>query len=96
MGCSNQPKMQNKIKIFSKYIIFKTREYKIKSPLLENRIGKKEIRKIARRYNISVANKPSNSCLASRIPYGNNITQEKLKKIFCDRLYPFKIMRKNN
>lgn len=57
------------------------REYKIKSPLLENRIGKKEIRKIARRYNISVANKPSNSCLASRIPYGNNITQEKLKKI---------------
>jgi pyridinium-3,5-biscarboxylic acid mononucleotide sulfurtransferase len=57
------------------------REYKIKSPLLENKIGKKEIREFARRYNISVANKPSNSCLASRIPYGNNITQEKLKKI---------------
>jgi uncharacterized protein len=57
------------------------REYKIKSPLLEKRIGKKEIREIAREYNISVANKPSNSCLASRIPYGNNITQEKLKKI---------------
>ncbi len=57
------------------------REYQIKSPLLEERIGKEEIREIARRYNISVANKPSNSCLASRIPYGNNITQEKLKKI---------------
>jgi uncharacterized protein len=57
------------------------RQYKIKSPLLEKKIGKKEIREIARRYNISVANKPSNSCLASRIPYGNNITQEKLKKI---------------
>jgi len=57
------------------------REYKVKSPLLEERMGKKEIREIARRYNISVANKPSNSCLASRIPYGNNITQEKLKKI---------------
>lgn len=57
------------------------REYNIKSPLLEQRIGKKEIREIARKYNISVANKPSNSCLASRIPYGNNITQEKLKKI---------------
>ena len=52
----------------------------IKSPLLEERIGKEEIREIARKYNISVANKPSNSCLASRIPYGNNITQEKLKK----------------
>ena len=57
------------------------REYKIKSPLLENRIGKEEIRELARRFNISVANKPSNSCLASRIPYGNSITQEKLKKI---------------
>jgi pyridinium-3,5-biscarboxylic acid mononucleotide sulfurtransferase len=57
------------------------REYKIKSPLLELRIGKKEIRELAREYNISVANKPSNSCLASRIPYGNNITHEKLKKI---------------
>ena len=57
------------------------REYQIKSPLLEERIGKEEIREIARKYNISVANKPSNSCLASRIPYGNNITQEKLKKI---------------
>jgi uncharacterized protein len=57
------------------------REYQIKSPLLEERIGKEEIREIARRYNISVADKPSNSCLASRIPYGNNITQEKLKKI---------------
>ncbi|HEY9485419.1 MAG TPA: 7-cyano-7-deazaguanine synthase, partial [Nitrososphaeraceae archaeon] len=31
------------------------REYKIKSPLLENRIGKEEIREIARRFNISVA-----------------------------------------
>lgn len=57
------------------------REYKVKSPLLEERMGKKEIREIARRYNISVANKPSNSCLASRIPYGNYITLEKLKKI---------------
>jgi uncharacterized protein len=57
------------------------REHKIKSPLLEKRIGKKEIREIAKKHNISVANKPSNSCLASRIPYGNNITQEKLKKI---------------
>ena len=57
------------------------REHKIKSPLLEKRIGKKEIREIAKKNNISVANKPSNSCLASRIPYGNNITQQKLKKI---------------
>lgn len=57
------------------------REHKIKSPLLEKRIGKKEIREIAKKYGISVANKPPNSCLASRIPHGNHITRDKLKKI---------------
>jgi pyridinium-3,5-biscarboxylic acid mononucleotide sulfurtransferase len=57
------------------------REHKIKSPLLEKRIGKKEIREMAKKYGISVANKPPNSCLASRIPYGNHITPDKLKKI---------------
>ena len=36
---------------------------------------------MAKKYNISVANKPPNSCLASRIPHGSNITQDKLKKI---------------
>jgi uncharacterized protein len=57
------------------------REHNIKSPLLDKKIRKKEIIEMAKKYNISVANKPPNSCLASRIPYGSNITQDKLKKI---------------
>jgi uncharacterized protein len=57
------------------------REHKIKSPLLDTKIGKKEVREIARKYNISVADKPPNSCLASRIPFGIDITKENLKKI---------------
>ena len=39
------------------------------------------MRKIAKNYGLSVYNKASNSCLASRIPYGKRITEEKLKNI---------------
>lgn len=57
------------------------REYGIKSPLLDIKIEKYMIRKIAKNFGLSISNKPSNSCLASRIPYGKKITQEKLTKI---------------
>lgn len=57
------------------------REYGIKSPLLDIKIGKHMIRKIAKNFGLSISNKPSNSCLASRIPFGKKITQEKLRKI---------------
>ena len=57
------------------------REYGIKSPLLDIKIGKYTIRKIAKNFGLSNSNKPSNSCLASRIPYGKKITQEKLTNI---------------
>jgi pyridinium-3,5-biscarboxylic acid mononucleotide sulfurtransferase len=57
------------------------REYRIKSPLLDIKIEKHMIRKIAKNFGLSISNKPSNSCLASRIPYGKKITQEKLTKI---------------
>ncbi|HEX5187295.1 MAG TPA: ATP-dependent sacrificial sulfur transferase LarE [Nitrososphaeraceae archaeon] len=57
------------------------KEYNVKSPLLETKIGKKEVREIASIYNISVADKPPNSCLASRIPFGIKITKESLKRI---------------
>jgi len=57
------------------------KEHNVKSPLLELKIGKNEVREIARKYTLSVADKPSNSCLASRIPIGIDITKESLKKI---------------
>jgi uncharacterized protein len=57
------------------------RENGVKSPLVELAIGKQNIRSIAKSNNLSVFDKPSNSCLASRIPYGIPVTFEKLKRI---------------
>lgn len=56
-------------------------ELNIKSPLAEAGITKKEIRLIAKEYNLSVFNKPAMACLASRIPYGSEITEQKLTMI---------------
>ena len=57
------------------------KEKGIRSPLVECGVGKKEIRSIARRYGLSVHNRPANSCLASRIPSGITVTYDKLRKI---------------
>jgi uncharacterized protein len=57
------------------------RENGVKSPLVELGIGKQNIRSIAKSNNLSVFDKPSNSCLASRIPHGIPVTFEKLKRI---------------
>jgi uncharacterized protein len=56
-------------------------ESNVKSPMRELAISKAEIRAIARKYKLSVHDKPSNSCLASRIPKGMTITYEKLARI---------------
>jgi len=48
------------------------------SPLMELGIGKSDVRTIAAVWGLSVSDKPSMACLASRIPYGELITKEKL------------------
>lgn len=53
----------------------------IKSPLLDLRLSKDEIRSIAKHLDISIYDKPSNSCLASRVPWGQTITSEQLVRI---------------
>ena len=50
-------------------------------PFVDADITKKEIREISRSLGFSFADKPSSACLASRIPYGDLITAEKLKII---------------
>lgn len=57
------------------------REHGVKSPLAELGVGKDEIRKMARERRLSVYDKPSNACLASRIPVGMEVTYEKLRRI---------------
>jgi uncharacterized protein len=50
-------------------------------PFIESGITKQDIRNIARDFGITVWQKPSAACLSSRIPYGEEITEEKLRKI---------------
>jgi uncharacterized protein len=50
-------------------------------PFISAGITKQEIRDIARDLNLPVWQKPSAACLASRIPYGERITPEKLRMI---------------
>ncbi len=57
------------------------RENGVMSPLLELGFGKNAVRSIARELGLSVSKKPAMACLASRIPYGEVITMEKLRKI---------------
>ena len=57
------------------------KELEIKSPLCECGFTKEEIRSSCRFLNLSVYEKPSLACLASRIPYDEEISAEKLKKV---------------
>lgn len=57
------------------------REYGVRSPMVELGIAKLEVREIAKGSGLSVYDKPSNACLASRIPTGDEVTYEKLQRI---------------
>lgn len=57
------------------------RENGIRSPLAELGVSKQQVRNIAHRFGLSVHDRPSNACLASRIPRGVPVTFEKLKRI---------------
>jgi uncharacterized protein len=57
------------------------RESGVRSPLLELGLTKGDVREIARFYGLSVSEKPSMACLASRVPYGERITRDKLRRI---------------
>ncbi len=56
-------------------------KWKVKSPLLETGLTKPEIRQIARASNLSFWDKPQMACLSSRIPYGQEVTVEKLTQV---------------
>ncbi len=64
-----------------RYGIVALRKYGVKSPLAELGISKAKVRELARRANLSVYDKPSNSCLASRIPRGIKVTYDRLARI---------------
>ena len=53
----------------------------ILSPLIETGFTKNQIRDEAKKAGLSVYDRPSNSCLASRIPWGQRVTAERLARI---------------
>jgi len=54
---------------------------KVFSPFVEFSVTKEEIRKMASELSLSAAHRPSAACLATRIPYGQAITADALRKI---------------
>lgn len=57
------------------------KELQIISPLADCGLSKAEVRKLAEQLGISVSNRPSAPCLATRLPYGMPISYELLAKI---------------
>ncbi|MBU4202068.1 MAG: ATP-dependent sacrificial sulfur transferase LarE, partial [Candidatus Altiarchaeota archaeon] len=51
------------------------------TPLLDLAITKDEVRELARELRLPNCDKPQMACLSSRIPYGEEITQEKLRMV---------------
>jgi len=56
-------------------------ELGIKSPLKEAGFAKAEVRELSKALGLSTWDKPSFACLASRFPYGEEITEEGLKRV---------------
>lgn len=54
-------------------------ELEILSPLAECGFTKREVRKLAEEYGVSVANRPSTPCMATRFPYGAKLDYGKMR-----------------
>lgn len=51
------------------------------APLLEAALDKEEVRELSRERGLPTWDKPAMACLASRFPYGDRITQERLLQV---------------
>lgn len=57
------------------------KEYAVVSPLQDAGMSKADVREISRMLNLPTWDKPSMACLASRFPYGDEITEEGLVRV---------------
>ena len=53
----------------------------IRSPLAEAKLTKNDIRRLSRQLNLPTADMPASPCLASRIAYGLEVTEHRLRQI---------------
>ncbi|MCM8796484.1 MAG: ATP-dependent sacrificial sulfur transferase LarE [Candidatus Omnitrophica bacterium] len=63
------------------------KELNVRSPLVEAGFTKDDIRRLSRRLGLYTWNKPNLACLASRIPYGQEISVRLLKRIHTAENY---------
>jgi uncharacterized protein len=56
-------------------------EHGVRSPLAELGFAKADVRAAAAHFGLASADKPASPCLASRIPYGTEITRENLAMV---------------
>jgi len=56
-------------------------QHGVYSPLALAGISKQQIRTLSEHYQLPTAHKPAQACLASRFPYGEQITAEKLARV---------------
>ena len=56
-------------------------EREVASPLAELGFDKRDVRAVAAHYRLASTDKPASPCLASRIPYGTEITRENLSMV---------------
>ncbi len=56
-------------------------EWQVISPLKDCGITKQDVRSIAKLLKLRIWEKPATPCLASRIPYGSLVTEEKLNRV---------------
>ena len=54
------------------------KEHRVLAPLLDVSLRKTEIRELSQRANLPTWNRPASACLASRVPYGTEVTPERL------------------
>lgn len=57
------------------------KEFKVLKPLADCNFTKIDIREVALYFNLPTWDKPASPCLSSRIPYGQEVTVEKLRQI---------------
>ena len=57
------------------------KELGIVSPLAEAELTKAEVRELAGEYGLMVASKPATPCLATRFPYGTELSYEKIAQV---------------
>jgi pyridinium-3,5-biscarboxylic acid mononucleotide sulfurtransferase len=57
------------------------KEHRVLAPLLDVGMRKSEIRELSQRANLPTWNRPASACLASRVPYGTEVTPERLSLI---------------